>query len=62
MKNVVSYYTSTLEFELPDANMAMGNGNPFELAVSSNYRDSNYRTDFQGRKCGLLRGKIICSN
>ena len=31
MKNVVIYYTSTLEFELPDANMAMGNGNPFEL-------------------------------
>ena len=31
MKNVVIYYTSTLEFELPAVNMAMGNGNPFEL-------------------------------
>ena len=37
--------------------MVTGNGNPFELAGSSNYRDSNYRTNFQAKKVWIAEGE-----
>ena len=46
-----------LVFEVIDGNIASGNKNRFELSKSSNNRYANCWTDFQCKKCGLLRGK-----
>ena len=43
-----------LVFELMNGNIASGKKNPFELKKVSNDLNSNYWTDFQCKRSGLL--------
>ena len=42
-------------FELTNGNIVWGKRNPLELSENSNNGDPNCRTNFQCKKCGLLR-------